>query len=296
MKHLISFILFAFIHCCVSAQEVGFNKESILVKVSDQKEIIYTHSIKKSETLYSLARFFKIPVQDLMLINDIEPEQTIPLETKINIPINPSYIIKDVNKSDPDWIPIFYKVKKKETLYRISKGYFSQNIQQLMGRNKLTKLSLRLNQELLVGWWPRQFNNKDFQTTSTTTNESFDFVVSDTSSHLNVNIDTITQTHVLDSVMVNVPLPKIHSVKGIAIWERSDPNDDFLFVLHKNANVGSIIKLQHPVTNNVVVAKVVEKLPQGICSPDVDLIISKAVAQKLGALETRFQVSMTYYQ
>ncbi len=284
----------------ISAQTSITEMTSIPVKVTSNHEIIYVHVLQKSETLYSLAKLFKIPLQDLMLVNDISKNQILALGTQIIVPINSERLIISAVKSNPNWIPITYKVKRKETLYRISKGYFNQNIQQLMGRNNLTKLSLSLGQELIVGWWSTERTEKLRPTLDRILKMSDQKYPNDTVLVLN-KLDSIVTSldnyQAIDSLVNHeVDLPKILSNKGIAIWERTDPNDDFLFVLHKTAKVGSVIKLQHPVTNNIVVAEVVDKLPSGSYSEDVVLIISKAVAQKLGALETRFQVGMTYYE
>jgi len=276
---------------------------SIPVEVTSNHEIIYKHTLKKNETLYSLAKMFKIPLQDLMLINNIEESQTVDLGTQIIVPINSDRLIISGVRSNPSWIPIVYKVKSKETLYRISKGYFNQNIQQLMGRNNLTKLSLNLGQKLIVGWWSTEIN-------SNTKPHSPELISKGNIVSKKIKLDSvyiqtpndslfhspIYKQKVDSTITQQIELPKILSNKGIAIWERSDPNDDFLFVLHKTAKVGSVIKLQHPVTYKIVVAEVVDKLPSGTYSEDVDLVISKAVAEKLGALETRFQVGMTYYE
>jgi len=300
----------------VNAQNNIEQLTHIPVSVTSNHEIIYQHTLKKSETLFSLAKLFRIPLQDLMLINNISKDQTLPLNTEIIVPVNPDRIIISAVKSNENWIPILYKVKKKETLYRISKGYFNQNIQQLMGRNNLTKLSLNLGQKLIVGWW----STENVTINKPTSKPIFNSLISSTPEISNSSEDSLIISNNLDSLtlfknIANIDqsidttlnsndtlidsetlLPKILNNKGIAIWERSDPNDDFLFVLHKSAKVGSVIKLQHPVTNKIVVAEVVDKLPQDTYSKDVDLIISKAVAEKLGALETRFQVGMTYYE
>ena len=272
--------------------------KQINVEVTTNNEIIYTHAIQKSETLYSLARFFKIPLQDLMLVNNISKGQTVALGSNIRIPLNPESIITSAVKSDDNWIPIIYKVKKKETLYRIAKTYFNQNIQQLMGRNKLTKLSLALGQTLVAGWWPINGEPKTNLTAIQDTITATYSTTIDSSYNNHEFADSLISAQIIiDSLSSqNISLPKIKNLKGIAIWERTDPNDDFLFVMHKYAKVNSLIKLQHPVTEKVVVAKVVDKLPSGIYTEDVDLIISKAVAVQLGALETRFQVGMTYYE
>ena len=90
--------------------------------------------------------------------------------------------------------------------------------------------------------------------------------------------------------------PVIINRSGIALWDKADINTESLLVLHKTAQTGSVIKLQNPVTDLVVVAQVVGPIPENVYTDDIDAIVSRSVAQKLGALDTRFQVLMTYYE
>ncbi|NNE14270.1 MAG: LysM peptidoglycan-binding domain-containing protein [Saprospiraceae bacterium] len=267
---------------------------SIKVDISPKNEIFYIHNLKKSETIYSLAKYFRIPVQDLMLINNISKNQPVALNQPIKIPLDPALIIPSTTQKSQTWKPVIYKVKKKETLYRIAKGYFHQNIQQLMARNNLTRLTINLGQELIVGWWAPSVSLPVVPQISNTIDTSM------TVDPISIQDDSIilekVETTINELTEVEEVIPVIKNLKGIAIWEKADPNDDFLFVLHKYARVGSVIKLQHPVTKLIVVANVVDNLPSGIYPSDVDIIISKAVALRLGALETRFQVDMTYYE
>lgn len=98
-----------------------------------------------------------------------------------------------------------------------------------------------------------------------------------------------------DSIMRAIQ-PVIINRSGIALWDKADSNTESLLVLHKTAQTGSVIKLQNPVTDLVVVAQVVGPIPENVYTNDIDAIVSRAVAQKLGALDTRFQVLMTYYE
>ena len=64
----------------ISAQTSITEMTSIPVKVTSNHEIIYVHVLQKSETLYSLAKLFKIPLQDLMLVNDISKNQILAID------------------------------------------------------------------------------------------------------------------------------------------------------------------------------------------------------------------------
>lgn len=272
------------------------NMVQLEVEVDSNNEIFHIHILQPSETLYSLGKRFNVAVQDLMLVNNISNDQSIPLSSKIKIPLLSKHILK--NKSDSESIiPIIYKVKRKETLFKIAKTYFGQEIGTLMSRNRLSNFSLKVGQPLIVGYWEKEgiLNSNNPKVDLIANFDSIATHIIDStivlSSHDTIVLDSIDKLEILET-----ELPEIKNQKGIAIWDKTDPNDDFLLVLHKNAKIGSVIKLQHPVTKNIVVANVVDNLPPGIYERDVDILLSKAVAEKLGALNTRFQLNMTYYE
>ena len=51
-----------------------------------------------------------------------------------------------------DYIPIFYIVKKGDTMYRIAKVYFRIPINEMLTRNNLESVELKIGQLLHVGW------------------------------------------------------------------------------------------------------------------------------------------------
>ncbi len=125
----------------------------IEVDISQGDKIMAIHTIRKGETLYSIARFYKVPLRDLMSTNNILPEQIISLNSEIKIPINNNLINKSGHKIDDSWIPVVYTVKKKETLYTIGKKYFDQNIEDLNKRNNINSFIIHENEKLIIGWW-----------------------------------------------------------------------------------------------------------------------------------------------
>lgn len=282
--------------------------DSIIVQMDQNNEPFYMHVLKKGETVYSLSRLFKANYNDILILNNLSDNVPIPLKTLIKIPINKDYLLTGPTKKCTSCIPVYYFARRKETLFRIAQVYFAQSIQALVYRNKIEKLSVRIAQELHVGWWPtpesEDFTNEVHESADPESKTTIDHNNPPDAVQIHENIqvsETILDRNEIATDSINLDTtsiiqPTIISNKGIAIWERSDNDTSSLLVLHRTAQLGSVIKLQNPVTDLIVVAEVIGHIPENVYTDDIDIIISKAVANKLGALDTRFQVLMTYYE
>jgi len=83
--------------------------------------------------------------------------------------------------------------------------------------------------------------------------------------------------------------------KGIAVWINDENLDNSKsYALHSIAPIGTIVKIFNPMTNRSVFAKVVGKYTENETTKDVIIVINKAVAEALGALDKRFLVNITY--
>ena len=125
----------------------------ILLELDRHNQIFYRHKLKPQESLYSLARFFKMPVEDLLLINRIDKGDVIAIGTEILIPIQPTEIITPGTRLHKKWVPLLYEVERQETLYKISKNYFPQKIENLINRNNIKSFSIKQGRQLVIGWW-----------------------------------------------------------------------------------------------------------------------------------------------
>ncbi|WP_448698283.1 LysM peptidoglycan-binding domain-containing protein [Mucilaginibacter sp. AW1-3] len=82
---------------------------------------------------------------------------------------------------------------------------------------------------------------------------------------------------------------------GIAVWmenESIDPNKKL--ILHRTAPVGTVIRIVNPMTNRTTFAKVVGRFTENENTKDVIVVMTKNVAEALGALDKRFHVSISY--
>ncbi len=300
MKYFLLFIFCLFGKVNYNAQAaISLDSINLLVDVTIGDEIIYVHKIKKGETLYSLARYFRIAVQDLMQVNNIVNGQTIALHSEIKVPLDNRKIIKGVKPpSEIPVIPVKYLVKRRETLFKISHVYFPQAIQNLITRNNINSFSLDENQELIVGWWPISQLKKNISTPiillkdnhpilkdEIALDSTFQMIESDTAHQFSVQSDSF-----------NIETLNLKRTKGIAYWDKQGSDFENLFVMHNGAKENSYIKLTNPINGKELVAKVLMHIPNGIYTQDIDIVITPAVAKTLGALDSRFRIEMDYYE
>ena len=145
------------------ARQPDSNLTGILLELDRHNQVFYRHKLKAQETVYSLARFFKMPVGDLLLINRINKDDDLAIGTEILIPIQTNEIRTPATRANKNWVPLLYKVERQETLYKISKNYFPQKIEHLINRNNIKSFSIKQGKQLVVGWWSPDSNKEKIE-------------------------------------------------------------------------------------------------------------------------------------
>jgi len=297
--------------------------KSIPVKINQYNQAYYRHILKAKETPYSLARYFKVPVEDLLVINKIKRNDNIPIGAPIDIPINLDEVQIGLEKKSPNWVPIIYTVKAKETLYKISTMYFPQKLEILAKRNDITSFSLNRGEQLVVGWWgaPVKQEEKKLNFTqrlkekikqklkrkSDPTEENNSKQEEEQIVDLEMKLDSIL-SDIIEEELVEIeddtiaieeePIvtEPINYKLGLALWDKGGDDRENLFVMHNSAKPNSYIRLRYPVTGKEITAKVLGPIPRNVYGSDIDILITPAVAIALGALDSRFQIQMDYYK
>lgn len=83
--------------------------------------------------------------------------------------------------------------------------------------------------------------------------------------------------------------------KGVATWiEDTSLDPSKKLVLHRSAPIGTVVKITNPMTNRTTFAKVVGRIYDSESTKDVILVMTKNVAESIGALDKRIHVNITY--
>jgi len=199
--------------------------------------------------------------------------QQIPTPTPVPVPVPAATVNKPATREEF----ISHTVASNETMYSIATKY-DLTLDQLKAKNNLTTNSLYIGQKLLIkGQYPvkqspleRETEENDADTLESVKNPSL---------RLPPSRYGLSQ---LDE-------------KGTGIWiVDQDLDSSKMLVLHRTAPIGTIMKITNPMSNRSTFAKVVGKFTENESTKDVIIVMTKAVADALGALDKRFLCNLTY--
>ncbi|RZK91519.1 MAG: LysM peptidoglycan-binding domain-containing protein, partial [Pedobacter sp.] len=166
-----------------------------------------------------------------------------------------------------------------ETIYSIAKKY-NLTTYQIKTANSLTANEVKVGQKLIINT-PRSvaaasINNEEEEDDSVGTNPN---TLKDPSLRLPASRYGLTQ----------------FEEKGTAVWIADQDLDPAkMYVLHRTAPVGTVIKVTNPMSNRSAFAKVVGKFTENETTKDVIIVMTKAVADAVGALDKRFFCNINY--
>ena len=231
------------------------------------------HRVAEKETLFSISRIYGISIEDIKSWNTLTGN-ALSVGQELVVKKNPTPT--DMDRPGP---PVtnsgkgVHTVAAKETLYSISKQY-DVSIEQLKSWNNLPTNELSLGQVLYVEQ-PRS-NTKPTETIKTTPKPP-------------VAEKTIT---ISESVRGSDELVS----SGLAeLIEGTEGNRKYL-ALHRKAPVGTILKIRNEMNNREVFVRVIGTIPDNAMNEKLLIKISKSAYDRLGAIDPRFRVEVTYYK
>jgi LysM repeat protein len=180
--------------------------------------------------------------------------------------------------------PVQYKVSAGETLYAISKR-FNTTVDEITKTNNLTSTTLVPGQMLMV-----RSGVQDPPPAPVLTHDTP--IAKRETTMVAPSMDSSNADHRLNANRFGL---YEKNEKGVATWiddPSLDPNKKL--VLHRYAPIGTVIKITNPMTNRTTFAKVVGRYTDSEATKDVIIVMTKNVADSLGALDKRFHVVISY--
>jgi len=248
-----------------------------------------THTVLRNETIFTIAKQYGITAYQIRKLNDL-PDNAITIGQVLKVP---GGIVADVQvpkekqaentrtKEKEVQVPkeesFIHTVATGENIFSIAKKY-NLTAYQIRTANKLEDNTLKVDQKLVIPKPPQPKSVND--------------------------VSKEDQENNPDSTMVKDPKlrrdPSVYGLsqieeKGTAVWiADQDLDGTKMLVLHRTAPVGRVIKITNPMTNRTTFAKVVGKFTENESTKDVIIVMTKAVADSLGALDKRFFCNLTY--
>ena len=290
-----------------------------VVAVKSTNEItntVATHTVKPKEFLNLIAKQYGVTVEDIKALNGLTsnnlqigqiikiavagsnptaetnetPKKEIAVVNPIPTPVakheeKPKEVAKvatkvvETIKTDVKPEPTFtHVVTNGETIYAIAAKY-QLTTYQLKTFNNLTSNDLSVGQKLIIN------GEKPADTpTLSASNDDDD----------STEVATTLKSPNLKRAAAVYGLNRVEE-KGTAVWITDpdlDPNK--MLILHRLAPVGTIMQITNPMTNRSTFAKVVGKFTENETTKDVIIVMTKAVADAVGALDKRFFCNISY--
>ncbi len=261
-------------------------RDTILVRQSATKELVFLHKVAKKQTLFSISAFYGLSIDEIIRLNPSLSEGkglAINQLLSISMPIAAMKKYKDKNFRRWHYCAVYFPYSKKESLYHVAHDIFSVSVDSVTFWNKLSKnLELAEGQLLQVGWLPTTgIPDSLRKAVKRDTNEAIKKLIG--------RVDKLKEKFEKDNAG-----NKLITEQGVAFWQRSGGQNTDLYALHRFAPINSVIAVTNPMKRRTMYVKVIDKLPENVYGEDVKVVLSPAVARLLGARDPRFFVKIKY--
>ena len=252
-------------------------KDTIFLSIGQFQEKYFTHYVERKQTLFSLAKFYGMSLEELYFYNPGLQQRVVKRGMPVNIPV-PNRAIQRYWSSDMvpgEYVPVYYVVRKGDTMFRIAKRYFNMPIEEMLQRNQLFDHTLHKGQELHVGWMSiegipdslRQYKGGALGKRNAELRKTF-------------QLGCGGQTPSLD--------------KGAAACPDDKNGKTDLYALHRSAPLNSVVAIRNPMSRHTIYAKVIGRIPETQYENEIVVVVSPLAAQLLGAIDPQFFVEVKY--
>ncbi|GAB3538267.1 hypothetical protein GCM10027443_32880 [Pontibacter brevis] len=302
-----------------NALDVSAVRDSIGVERKNGK-LFVQHKVDPKETLYALSRKYNVPVSQIVEANPTV-ETTIKIGEVVLIPRKsfPANAVASAAKATPAAPAVssrtytvseagnkIHTVEPRQTLYSISKMH-GVAVEDIRRWNNLADNSISVGSKLIVGKGAAQATKQPVYMP-----EADDEMVLTKSTETTATpVTTAASTSAAEAAPAATPVASTtpaapeeaeESASGVkkvmesGMAEMIDPKADTnkYLALHKTAPVGTIMQVKNAMNGQVVYVRVIGKLPDTGANDKVIVRVSKKAYQKLGAIDSRFRVDVSY--
>jgi LysM repeat protein len=305
-----------FLKLSIYSQSI-FNSASILEIQSVQGKNYFIVKNIKGQDIQSIAKAFHITSAELLQFNGYKNLDAVKTGS-IKVPLNDDHLLREksresLKKKEVDlYLPVYYTAKKGESLYKVAK-VSGEPIASLQKRNKSIGEELNVGEKVLLGWIPLSNNimrstkvgedktkhsltiAKEKQDPKVTAKTQTTTIAANTvkaKDQLKLKKDSLETTELLKKLQQQNT--GLQTERGIAHWAPSHRANNKKYALHDSAPINSTILLYNPMLKKSTSAKVIGRIPKDNFGKDVNIVLSSAAAESLGARDTRFMIDMKF--
>jgi len=242
------------------------------------------HVVKPSETLYFISKLYEVSVEDIKKWNNLARNE-LNVGQKLRIIKKVQNKIKLGTNEGGNW----HIVKAGETLFAVSRQY-DVTIDQLREWNDLSNNSISVGQRIKVS------EHADVVERATDVKDVTKDVIKSTKKIVRppekiVKVGEKRDTEVVRTTSTSY-VRKVED--GLAAMIQGSTENKKYLALHRTAEIGTIMQVRNEMNNRVVFVRVLGKLPDTGDNDNILVRISKAAYERLGAIDRKFRVEISY--
>ena len=273
-----------------SGLEVGQLLQILYVPKAKVQTTAGIHKVAPKETLFSIAKQYNVSIDELKAWNNLKDYG---LSQGQELIVKRPTGATEVVKAREDKVATgFHRVEDKESLFSIAKKY-GVTVQEIKDWNGIVGSDVKVGQMLVI-----------LPATGST------LPGSSTVSNPTVNQKEVRQEEIKQVTAAKEAVKQENTIRisenvrgsdevregGLAeLIEGTEGNRKYL-ALHRTAKVGAIIKVRNELNNREVFVRVVGPLPDTGVNDKLVVKISKSAYDRLGAIDPKFRVEVTYYK
>ena len=250
-----------------------------------------SHQAKKGEIYEKVAKIYGLKESKIKKWNKFkepfvggEVIKLIPPKIEEKLPV------EAVSNSEPFEVDKsrIHTVESGETLYSLSDKY-NVSVEDLRKWNSLSNYQLSLGQKLYI-------QNPDALMVDVEMEESEKVVAESNAPNSALTENPQKQDTKAYFTVEEEDMPKIDKIKekGVAeVIEGSEGTEKYL-ALHRTAKIGTIMQVRNDLNDQIVFVRVLGKLPNTGVDGKVIIRISKKAFEKLGGVDYKFPVEISY--
>lgn len=262
------------------------------------------HKVQPRETLYSIARQYQVSTEDIKRWNNLG-DNTLSIGQDLVVGKRTGSVVQPTQPQPVRVIAAkgVHEVQPGQTLFSIARQY-DVSVDQIREWNSLSGNDLKVGQTLYVA-------RPDQRTQEVTARTEAPVVRQEVQAPKNEPVATpppvttpppavvtAPSTQSTESIRISESLKSGDEIveKGLAeLIEGTEGNRKYL-ALHRTAPIGTILKIRNEMNNREVFVRVMGKLPDTAMTDKLIIRVSRSAYDRLGAIDPRFRVEVTYYK
>ncbi len=245
------------------------------------------HIVQAGETLFAISKQYNLTIDSLVNINNLK---------NAHLDVGDTLFIMQRQKKEPIYDPgiKYHVVKPSETLFGISRLY-QVEIEDLQQWNNLPDYTLSIGQRLIVSGETNATEVvEDTVVITPIVQKGFDSTLIKPKKPVLDTLFVKTDNSQFKTKTKEVEGKKQTVEEGFAMKiEDTDYTKKYL-ALHRSAPLGSTIQVKNQMTDKVIEARVVGKLPESAMNRKLLLRLSSAAYKAMGAIDLKTPIIVSY--